>query len=623
MKRKKQQKNLMLTRSYARLGWIVLGVGLLACSCAKEQDEIISTGDDDASLIVPEALVGDVVETETKADLSGVVIGTSFPANYTKVFSVVGYKGTTAPTTDWSSPYIANIAVNSGSNGTLSFATPQYYPVDGQKVFFYAYSPVSGATYTAGTSSAAPKVTWTLNGHTDVMAAQVTTGIAKATTGTQSQPAFAFTHKLMQLKFKVMKDAALTDIGNVTALTVNNAAKTISMNLSNGNITTSSTGSITAYSSTTGQAVTTTAAYLGTNGSPCLTTKTDNLTLTLTCGSKTYTVTPDLPTDAGPGKICEITLKIIPDGLVITSITLNSSSSVTIPQAGGTFTLVAQTQSSPTSNISWLVKDANDNEVGSSSSYSNYSTATIQVNANTEWTARNLKLYWSYNGSVPTEYTGSYTLNQLGYSFTARFEASPGYWGYEGDRNLIIEGSFPTGYTGYLKADGGDPIAFTLTEKTTVHLPRNTSGSNITYQIYAVNAAHTYTYYSPSTIVQRASFDIGTDVVYCYGSINAVVKEKLGYEDCYNRCHNAGMLMLDWDRREVLRALYNANNHTKPWTGNPRMNNYDGDPYYFIYWDRDAGNVASKDKYTKQYNTNIASNNATYTNCICTHDLNI
>ena len=52
------------------------------------------------------------------------------------------------------------------------------------------------------------------------MAAQVTTGVAKAATGTQSQPSFAFTHKLMQLKFKVMKDAALTDLGNVTALKV-------------------------------------------------------------------------------------------------------------------------------------------------------------------------------------------------------------------------------------------------------------------------------------------------------------------------------------------------------------------------------------------------------------------
>ena len=559
MKRKKQRKNLMLTRSYARLGWIVLGVGLLACSCAKEPDEIIGTGDDDASLIVPEALVGDVVETETKADLSGVVIGTSFPANYTKVFSVVGYKGTTAPTTNWSSPYIANIAVNSGSNGTLSFATTQYYPVNGDKVFFYAYSPVSGATYTAGTSSAAPKVTWTLNGHTDVMAAQVTTGIAKAATGTQSQPSFAFTHKLMQLKFKVMKDAALTDLGNVTALTVNNAAKTISMNLSNGNITTSSTGSITAYSSTTGQAVTTTSAYLGTNGSPFLTTKTDNLSLTLTCGGKDYTVTPELPADAGPGKTVEITLKLTSGGLIITGIILNSSTSLTIPQAGGTFTLVTRTWTEPVSNISWLVKDADDNEVGQSTSNSNYRTATIQVDAHTEWPDRSLKLFWSYNGSTYKEYTGKYTLNQSGYSFTARCESERGYWGYEGDRNLIIEGSYPSGCKLYIKPDGGTESEYSLGERVTIHLPKNTSGSDITYRLWAQDESGIH--YTSSTIVQRNTYPVG-ETTYAYGSINAAYKGVGNYETSISTCKNSGMALVTAETKNTLIPIMKAQGMT-------------------------------------------------------------
>ena len=553
MKRKKQRKNLMLTRSYARLGWIVLGVGLLACSCAKEPDEIIGTGDDDASLIVPEALVGDVVETETKADLSGVVIGTSFPANITKVFSVVGYKGTTAPTTNWSSPYINNIAVNSGSNGTLSFATLQYYPVNGDKVFFYAYSPVSGATYTAGTSSAAPKVTWTLNGHMDVMAAQVTTGIGKATTGTQSQPAFAFTHKLMQLKFKVMKDAALTDIGNVTALTVNNAAKTISMNLSNGNITTSSTGSLTAYSSTTGQAVTTTAAYLGTNGSPFLTTKTDNLSLTLTCGGKDYTVTPDLPADAGPGKTVEITLKLTSGGLIITGIILNSSTSLTIPQAGGTFTLVTRTWTEPVSNISWLVKDADDNEVGQSTSHSNYRTATIKVDPHTAWTDRSLTLYWSYNGSEYKEYSGKYTLIQSGYLFTVRCEYDRGYWGYEGDRNLIIEGGYPSDGKLNIQAEGGTKNEYALSERVTIHLPKNTSGSDITYKLWVEDASGIHNL--SSTIVQRNTFDLG-DATYAYGSILTAYKGTGDYwvsmETCYN---DAGMDLVTPNHILCLKAL--------------------------------------------------------------------
>ena len=264
MRRKKQRKNLMLTRSYVRLGWFALGVGLLACSCAKEPDEIISTGDDDASLIVPEALVGDVVETETKADLSGVVIGTSFPANYTKVFSVVGYKGSAEPTTNWSSPYIANIAVNSGTSSALSFATAQYYPANGDKVFFYAYSPASG-TYTAGSGSTTPKVAWTINGTQDIMAAQVTTGIAKnPIPANQQQPTFPFTHKLKQVKFKVVKEASFEDNIKLTSLMIIGAKTAATIDVSTGNVTWgSTTGNLTVYNNSTGQALTTTVASVG------------------------------------------------------------------------------------------------------------------------------------------------------------------------------------------------------------------------------------------------------------------------------------------------------------------------------------------------------------------------
>ena len=489
----------MLTRSCVRFGWLVLGIGLLTCSCAKEPDEIMGTGDDDASLIVPEAFVGDVVETETKADLSGVVIGTSFPANTTKVFSVVGYKGTAAPT-NWSSPYINNIAVNSGTSSTLSFATPQYYPVDGQKVYFYAYSPVKGATYTAGSGSTAPKVTWTLDGHTDVMAAQVTTGIAKAATGTQSQPAFAFTHKLMQLKFKVMKDAALTDLGNVTALTVNNAATSLSMTLSNGTVTTLSTGSLTAYSSTTGQAVTTTSAYLGTNGSPFLTTKTDNLTLTLTCGGEDWTIIPDLPADAGPGKTVEITLKLTPAGVVIRSITLNSSTSLTIPRAGGTFTLVAQTRTSLTDNITWKVKDTDGNDVGRSTSYSAYNTATVSVDESKEWYEKNLTLYWSYATPTYVALDCEYTLKQdaskissATFSVGATSSSTIETYLYQGVRTLQVAGDWSS--DAQIKLTNGRTTIgpLTLSSQTLVRFPLNEAGATLDWTILALNSDGGYT----------------------------------------------------------------------------------------------------------------------------------
>ena len=586
MKRKKQQKNLMLTRSYARLGWIVLGVGLLACSCAKEQDEIISTGDDDASLIVPEALVGDVVETETKADLSGVVIGTSFPANYTKVFSVVGYKGSAEPTTNWSSPYIANIAVNSGTSSALSFATSQYYPVDGQKVYFYAYSPVKGATYTAGSGSTAPKVTWTLDGHTDVMAAQVTTGIAKAATGTQSQPSFAFTHKLMQLKFKVMKDAALTDLGNVTALKVNNAATSLSMTLSNGNVTTLSTGSLTAYSSTTGQAVTTTAAYLGTNGSPFLTTKTDNLSLTLTCGSKTYTVTPELPADAGPGKTVEITLKFYSGGLIIYGILLNSSSSVTIPRAGGTFTLVSRTWTEPVSNISWLVKDANDNEVGRSTSYSAYNKATVTVDENKAWQPRNLTLYWSYQGSEPQQYTQEYTLNQTGGTITSVTLATGNFNNqavetacYAGVRTLVINGDYPTGLQFYLTNYESRLGPFTMSASGDyIWLERNVT-ADLWWTIEPMLENPTESEWTDKYIIQRASTIVNiTDRFICLDGTYAILSdEDVSYQKALEICnahygHLAdNMTDTDWEK---LTLYYGDLNQLRAWLKPDDTNSY-------------------------------------------------
>ena len=241
------------------LSFCIVATALL-CSCSKEPVESFAEGDP-TSPILPDAGVAATVET--KADLSGVVSGRTFPANYTKVFSVVGYKGTAAPTNNWSSPYIANIAVNSGASSALSFATSQYYPANGDKVYFYAYSPVSG-TYTAGNGTTTPKVAWTITGSQDIMAAQVTTGIGKVASGTQSQPAFAFTHKLKQVKFKVVKDASFEDNIKLTSLKIIGAKTAATMDLSTGTVSWgSTTGDLNVYSNSTGQALTTTAASVG------------------------------------------------------------------------------------------------------------------------------------------------------------------------------------------------------------------------------------------------------------------------------------------------------------------------------------------------------------------------
>ncbi|BCG54344.1 hypothetical protein AI2BBH_13900 [Alistipes indistinctus] len=208
---------------------------------------------------------------ETKADLSGVVSGTAFPASTDKVFSVVGYKGSAAPTTDWSSPYIANVAVNSGAGSALSFATSQYYPANDDKVYFYAYSPANG-TYTAGSGSTAPMVSWTITGQQDIMWAKVDQGIAKnPVPANQPQPNFAFTHLLKQVKFKIVKDNTFEDNIKLTSLKIIGAKTVASLALNTGTLSwNSATDDLTAYNDNTGQAITGTATAVGENGSPVM-----------------------------------------------------------------------------------------------------------------------------------------------------------------------------------------------------------------------------------------------------------------------------------------------------------------------------------------------------------------
>ena len=234
--------------------------GVLLCSCSKEPAEFFAGGDP-TSPILPGA--GVAMTVESRADLSGVVSGTAFPANTDKVFSVVGYSGTTAPT-DWSSPYIANVAVNSGENSALTFATVQYYPINGDKVYFYAYSPVNG-TYTEGNGSAAPKVSWTITGQEDVMAAQVTDGIAKSPVpANQPQPNFAFTHKLKQVKFQVIRDASFEENIKLTSLTIIGTNTEATMDLATGAVTWgAATSDLPVYDDAAGQDITATASAVG------------------------------------------------------------------------------------------------------------------------------------------------------------------------------------------------------------------------------------------------------------------------------------------------------------------------------------------------------------------------
>ena len=573
------------------LSFCIVATALL-CSCSKEPVESFAEGDP-TSPILPDAGVAATVET--KADLSGAVSGKAFPANTAKVFSVVGYKGTAAPTTNWSSPYIANIAVNSGASSTLSFATPQYYPVDGSKVYFYAYSPVSGATYTAGTSSAAPKVAWTITGGQDIMAAQVTTGIARAATGTQTQPVFAFTHKLKQVKFKVVKDASFEDNIKLTSLMIIGAKTTATLNLSTGAVSWgSTTGNLTVYSNATGQALTTTAASVGSAMmfEPGTSFKVRavaggqqyaDATVTLTgtgAGTAGYShevtlkfmrnvITPTATisdwTTTGTGSAADIPVE--PD-MYIKDITLNSSSSVTIPRAGGTFTLVAQTLTSPTSNISWLVKDADDNEVGRSTSYSAYNSATVTVDSyvNAHWNAtRSLTLYWSYNGSEYRQYDGTYTLKQSGTIESATFSVGATSYSnevtfeYGGDRTLAVVGEWLSGDKIVLRSGTKVQGPYALSSEMIITLPANTSTANtLNWEICGVESDGTYTETGLSLQQEKSTDTNPSGWLYMNGIL--MKSEGRTYQpDCITAATNAASsgAMLP-ETKYLNTAIYNA-----------------------------------------------------------------
>ena len=216
----------------------------LLVSCGKEDAPVSVNGPEDGlrTAIVPKAGVSIIAAPESRADLSGVVNGAYFPDSLDKVFAVTAYRGSAAPTSDFSGPYFSNQAVNSDSIPTgsttgpvLCFASPQYYPANGDKLFFYAYSPVTGGTYTEGTSSVAPKVSWTLTGQQDIMAAQVTTGIGKSSAGTaQGQPNFTFAHKLKQVRFKLVQGRGFADDLSATSISITGCKYKASLDLVSG-----------------------------------------------------------------------------------------------------------------------------------------------------------------------------------------------------------------------------------------------------------------------------------------------------------------------------------------------------------------------------------------------------
>lgn len=218
---------------------MLLCTATVLASCSKDDSGTAFLPDTTPSAIVPTAGMNISAAPSGRAALpEGPIEGTTFPTSTENVFAVTAYKGEAAPNSDYSKAYFSNEAVNSDADGKLSFATKQYYyPADAQKLYFYAYSPVSTTGYTPGTNTTAPTTAWTLTGKEDLMYASVTEGIAKAGAGAQqSQPNFTFKHLLKQVRFKLVKGTGFGDNISAERISITNCKTAASLNLITGTL---------------------------------------------------------------------------------------------------------------------------------------------------------------------------------------------------------------------------------------------------------------------------------------------------------------------------------------------------------------------------------------------------
>lgn len=208
--------------------------GALMASCT---NEVINQEESD------EIQIRAGLNVHTRANLpTGVVNGTAFPANTENLFAVYAYPSTFIA---GGSPYIANVSVQSDAASALSFSTPQYYPISGDKLLFYAYSPVlaegEGDDRVSGQATTDALVAkYVITGQEDILYANALGtdggGIGKMTTG-QLHPEFTFKHQLTQLRFTVKAGATFTSSVPVSVSSIEVVdANTVKMNLRNGSM---------------------------------------------------------------------------------------------------------------------------------------------------------------------------------------------------------------------------------------------------------------------------------------------------------------------------------------------------------------------------------------------------
>lgn len=214
---------------------------------------ITSCNKDNSAPVAPEDMP---IQLDANLLSKAAIAGTTFPASKDGVFYVSSYLNDEVGNepTNFANPHFSAIGVNSDANVKLKFATDQYYHPT-KALYFYAYAPVA-TTVIAGTETETPKAEYTLTGQEDIMSAKDITGITKdavKASPTTVFPKFAFSHKLKQLKFKVVGGEMFTnpDVRLKSISLINTSTKAV-MELTTGNLIFSEKGSLEAFASQSG-----------------------------------------------------------------------------------------------------------------------------------------------------------------------------------------------------------------------------------------------------------------------------------------------------------------------------------------------------------------------------------
>ena len=237
--------------------WIVLLCAAAVAACSK--DSYFESESGPSGTVPIELSAGMQAHQATKSPIEG----DKFP-EMTPAFFLTATQGTgDAAPTDWTSPYFSDQAVNSAADGTLSWpeGQKQCYPADKtQKLYFYAYTP-RAASVTAGTQTEAPRINYTIDGGQDIMWTANTQGIKPD--GAVADPVqLTFSHRLMQVRFKVAKDESF-HIGEgetfaVTSIKIKDTRVVATLDLGTGALVfpeAEPKGTLTAYEDPTGVAL--------------------------------------------------------------------------------------------------------------------------------------------------------------------------------------------------------------------------------------------------------------------------------------------------------------------------------------------------------------------------------